>query len=493
MTDYRAERINKLEALRARGIDPYPSATVDKDPAADVVVTPVGTQAKVAGRVMALRNLGRLTFLRLRDESGEVQVLLSRDQLDGDAAGPAEAERDYTFWVRQLDLGDIIHVDGERIDTKTGEPSVAARRVTMLAKALRPLPDKHGGLRDDDELLRKRYLDILLHDDVREMIHRKARYWQSIRQFLTERHFVEVQTPALELTTGGADARPFVTHHNYLGRQVNLRISMGELWQKRLLVGGLERVFEIGRQFRNEGQSREHLNDYDQMEFYWAYSDHERGMDLVQDLFRHMAQETFGRLQFALERPDGVHEVDLAQPWQRYDYIETVERMTGIDVLRASDEALVRALDQHGVHPDGAGRNRVRMIDALWKYCRKSLSGPGFLVNEPVLLSPLAKRNPDNLELAQRFHVIIGGSELGNGYSELNDPLDQAERFAEQQRLRDAGDAEAQMADFEFIEALETGMPPAVGFGMSERPFAFLSNKSVRECQIFPLLKPRDE
>lgn len=490
---YRRERIAKMQALRACGIDPYPSSFVDKDPVADVLSQPVGSVACVAGRVTALRQMGNITFGRLHDESGDMQFLLSRRELErSDEPRTARRGQNYKFWVKQLDLGDIIRIDGERIDTKTGEPSIAGHQVTMLAKALRPLPDKHGGFSDSDERLRKRHLDILLHRDVQEMIYRKARFWHATRNFLVDRQFLEVQTPALELTTGGADARPFTTHHNYLQRDVNLRISMGELWQKRLLVGGLERVFEIGRQFRNEGQSREHLNDYDQMEFYWAYSDHEQGMSLVEELFQHVALETFGRLDFALNRLDQVHKVDLGQSWIRYDYVETVERLIGINVLNAPDGALHDKLNELAVCPEGAVRNRARAVDTLWKYCRKALSGPGFLINEPVLVSPLAKRSRNNPDLADRFHVIIGGSELGNGYSELNDPLDQADRFAAQQRLRDAGDAEAHMADLEFLEALEIGMPPAVGFGMSERVFAFLSNKSVRECQIFPLLKPRE-
>lgn len=478
----REQRIAKAEELVRHGISPYPTGSFDKEPIAEVIERPVGHPARIAGRIMLLRVMGNITFGQLRDESGDMQFVLSKRNIDQNPG--------YKFWSRQLDIGDIIGIRGERLDTRAGEPSVDARELTLLAKALRPLPDKHGGLRDEEARLRERHLDILLNRDVRDMIRRKARFWASVREFLTERDFLEVQTPVLETTTGGADARPFVTHHNDLDIDVCLRISMGELWQKRLLVGGLEKVFEIGRQFRNEGQSRDHLNDYDQMEFYWAYADHRMGMELVEELFRVMARETFGTSRFQLNRGGLVHDIDLDEVWERYDYRETVERLTGIDVLEASVDDMADRLRELRVIVVGT-LNRARVIDALWKYCRRSLTGPGFLVNHPAAVSPLAKRRNDNPLLVERFQVIVAGSELGNGYSELNDPRDQAARFAEQQLMRDAGDDEAQMPDPDFIEALEIGMPPACGFGMSERVFAFLMDKSVRECQIFPLVKPR--
>jgi len=483
---FREQRLRKIDELRARDIDPYPPGPVEKVAATVALALPNGTPVTVAGRVMLFRLMGNIAFLQLRDESGNIQIMLSRHTIEGE-----DRHGDYKFLVYCLDVGDIIAVDGERFETKTGEQSVNAQRVTFLAKSLLPLPDKHAGVADPDVLLRKRYLDILLNDDVRDMIYKKARFWRSIREYLEQQGFVEVQTPALELTTGGADARPFVTYHNYLGVDVRLRISMGELWQKRLLVAGLEKVFEIGRQFRNESQSREHLNDYDQMEFYWAYADYEAGMKMVEDLFRYMAVQTFGKLAFQLHRNGRRHDIDLEQQWTRYDYVDTVERLSGMNVLAASTENITAKLDQLGVAYESDGLNRARVVDALWKYCRRQLSGPGFLVDEPVDVSPLAKRHPRNPALVQRFHVIIAGSELGNGYGELNDPVDQAERFAEQERLRAGGDEEAQMTDNDFVEALQYGMPPACGFGMSERVFAFFMDKSVRECQIFPLLKPQ--
>lgn len=472
-----AERISKIKSLREAGIEPFPSGSFERENVSTVLQREVGLAARVAGRIMLFRVMGNIAFLGLQDEGQRVQVILNKRVL-GDH---------FKFWVDHLDVGDIIGVAGTRFDTERQERSVLAHTVTLLSKCLRPLPDKHKGLRDEEKLLRQRYLDILLNNDVRDMILRKDCFWNSTRTFLKERGFVEVQTPALETTAGGADARPFVAHHNALNMEVKLRISMGELWQKRLMVAGINKTFEIGRQFRNEGMDSEHLQDYDQMEFYWSFADYKDGMTLVKNMFRYVAQETFGTTRFKIREFD----VDLGSEWTEYDYASTVLERTGIDIFTASLEEMEARLLELKVTIDRNGFNKVRAIDSLWKYCRRQIGGPAFLVNEPIDISPLAKRSPTNPRLVERFHVLIGGSELGNGYSELNDPVDQAERFAHQQVLRELGDEEAQAPDAEFVEALEYGMPPTVGFGMSERVFAFFLNKSVRECQIFPLMKPK--
>ncbi|MEK9153000.1 MAG: amino acid--tRNA ligase-related protein, partial [Patescibacteria group bacterium] len=288
-------------------------------------------------------------------------------------------------------------------------------------------------------------------------------------------------------TTGGADARPFSAHHHALDIDVYLRISMGELWQKKLMVAGFEKTFEIGRQFRNEGMDAEHLQDYTQMEFYWAYANYEQGMKLVEELYKYVIKKSFGTLEFEIND----HKVDFGAKWKKYDYCSTIQKHTDINVLEASVDEIEKALQGLGIDYDKKGFNKTRAIDNLWKFCRKKISGPGFLINQPVVLSPLAKRQEKNKDLVQKFQVILAGSEMGNGYSELNDPIDQAERFAEQQKLREAGDEEAQMFDHSFVEALEHGMPPTCGFGVSERLFSFLMDKPARECQIFPLMKPK--
>lgn len=481
LDNIREDKLKKLKNFKGVGIDPFPSGPFEKEDAAKVVEKKVSEQVKVAGRVMLLRDMGNITFLHLQDESGKIQVVLNKKELE------ADEKADYKFWIKNVDLGDFLGVEGERFDTKKGEKSVLAKKLTLLSKSILPLPDKFKGLADEEDRLRKRYLDILFNPEVKEMIYKRDKFWNSVRGFLKGKGFTEVETPVLETTVGGADAAPFATHHNALDMDVYLRISTGELWQKRLMVAGLEKTFEIGRQFRNEGMDAEHLQDYTQMEFYQAYADYKKGMDLVRELYRHIAQETFGATKFKIKN----FEVDLADEWKEYDYIETVKEMTGVDVSKASLEEIEDKLKELGVEYDEKGFNITRAIDNLWKYCRKQIGGPGFLVNEPLAVSPLAKKKKDNPQLVQRFHVLIAGSELGNGYSELNDPLDQAERFKEQQKLRDAGDEEAQMNDEDFVQALEYGMPPTCGFGMSERVFAFFMDKSMRECQIFPLMKPK--
>ena len=477
LEDIRQDKLTKLNNFKARGIDPFPAGPYEKEDIKDVLKKELDESANIAGRIMLSRDMGKIAFLTLQDESGRMQVVLNQ----------AELGEDYKFWVKNLDIGDFIGVTGIRFDTKKGERSLLAKSLTLLTKSILPLPDKFHGIEDEDEKLRRRYLDILFNSEVRDLIYKRDKFWNRSRSFLKNRGFVEVETPVLETATGGADAKPFETHHNALDLDVYLRISMGELWQKRLMIAGLEKTFEIGRQFRNEGMDAEHLQDYTQMEFYWAYANYESGMKLVEELFKYAAQETFGTLKFQIRG----FEVDLGQPWQRYDYMQTVKDMTGVDVRTASMGEIEAKLVALGVIYDKEGFNITRAIDNLWKHCRKQLSGPGFLINEPLAVSPLAKKKKDNPELVERFHVIIAGSELGNGYSELNDPIDQAERFAQQQKLREAGDEEAQMFDHEFVEALEYGMPPTCGFGLSERVFSFFMNKPGRECQIFPLMKPK--
>ncbi len=426
----------------------------------------------------SIRSHGNLTFANLEDASANIQIALSKKEL---------GDESYKRFIKLIDNGDFIQVNGSCFLTHKGENSIMVKEWSLLTKALRPIPDSWYGLKDEDELFRKRYLDILLNKETREMVLRRAKFWQATRTFLLERGFIEVETPVLETMAGGADAKPFATHHNALDIDVYLRISMGELWQKKLMVAGLEKTFEIGRQFRNEGMDAEHLQDYTQMEFYWAYADYKMGMALTEEMYKYIAQETFGTLKFKIKN----FEVDLNKKWEIYDYRETVKKMTGIDVLTASEKEIVSKLEELKVNYDKKGFNITRAIDNLWKYCRKQIAGPGFLVGTPIAVSPLAKRDENNEALAQRFQIILAGSEIGNGYSELNNPIDQNSRFEDQQKLKEAGDEEAQEHDYDFVEALEYGMPPTCGFGFSERLFSFLMDKTVRECQIFPLMRPK--
>lgn len=481
LEDLIQERIKKREALLAAGKDPYP-AKVRRDNDIRTLLRKfwlwslLGREISAAGRIMGKRAQGGVMFIDLKDESGKMQVVANKKQL-----------ADFSLLKETLDIGDFISVTGKLFKTKKGEQSISASELAIATKTLHPLPATWYGFKDEEERLRKRYLDILFNPEVKDMIEKKSKFWNATRSFLMKKGFLEVETPVLEITPGGADARPFMTHHNALDIDVSLRISMGELWQKKLMVAGFEKTFEIGRQFRNEGMDAEHLQDYTQMEFYWAYADYEMGMELVEELFKHVAMEAFGTYQFKI----GDFQIDLNKQWERYDYRETVKKYTGIDILNTNLDEITAKLNELKVHYDKKGFNITRAIDNLWKYCRRQISGPGFLTGVPVEVSPLAKKDTSNPKLTQRFQVILAGSELGNGYSELNDPIDQEERFNEQMKLREAGDDEAQMKDEDFVEALQYGMPPTCGFGMSERVFSFLMNKTARECQIFPLMRPR--
>lgn len=485
--ELRKTRIEKLKKLESAGILAYPAKTKRTHSVEEVLknwkklsggVLFRKKSIVIAGRIMAKRGQGGLTFLDIYDGSGKLQAIIKTDKL---------GEKGYQFFLDVFDIGDFVEIKGTLFTTKRGERSIEAEDYKMLSKALLPLPEKWHGLQDIEEKLRKRYLDIIFSPEIKDMIEKRAIFWNSMREFLVKKGFLEVETPVLETTAGGADARPFVTHHNALDMDVYLRISMGELWQKRLMVAGFEKTFEIGRQFRNEGMDAEHLQDYTQMEFYWAYADAEQGMELVEEMYKHIIQKTFGTLKFKIRDFD----VDFSQKWEKYDYVSTISKYTKVNVLEASLQEMEKALKELKIDYDKKGFNRTRAMDNLWKFCRKKIAGPGFLINTPIEVSPLAKRNEKNDKIAQRFQIIIAGSENGNGYSELNNPIDQEERFKEQQKLREAGDLEAQMHDKDFVEALEHGMPPTCGFGVSERLFAFLMDKPMRECQIFPLMRPK--
>lgn len=481
----RNDRLKKLSQLREAGLNPYP-AKAQRDFYISEVIKNFDSFEKeekvfnVAGRLKSIRSHGNLSFANIEDYSGNIQLAFSKKELGDDS---------YKKFVKLIDSGDFIEVNGLCFKTHMGESSIMVKEWKILTKALRPIPDTWFGLKDEEEKLRKRYLDIILNNDVRDMIIKRAKFWQSTRNFLLERGFIEVETPILETMAGGADAKPFQTHHDALDIDVFLRISTGELWQKKLMVAGFDKTFEIGRQFRNEGMDAEHLQDYSQMEFYWGYANFEMGMKLTEEMYKYIAQETFSTLKFKIKN----FEVDLGKKWEIYDYRATVLKMTGVDVLNASEAEIVSKLNELKVEFDKKGFNITRAIDNLWKYCRKQIAGPGFLVGTPISVSPLAKRDDNNSAVAQRFQIIIAGSEMGNGYSELNDPVDQEERFNEQQKLKEAGDEEAQAHDHDFVEALEYGMPPTCGFGFSERLFSFLINKPARECQIFPLMRPKKE
>ncbi len=480
LEDIRNERLAKIDRLKEAGMETYPARTL-RTHAIDDFLENHGTletnneQVVLAGRVLAMREHGGSLFIDLFD-GVKGQCFVQREKL-GEAA--------YDLFAGTVDAGDVVEVSGTAFTTKRGMPSLDATEWRMLAKSLRPLPDEWFGIKDEDERFRKRYLDILLTHDLAERVKRRSKFWNVIRSYLLERDFIEVETPVLETTTGGAEARPFVTHHNALDMDVYLRISAGELWQKRLLVAGLPKVFEIGRIFRNEGMSAEHAQDYTQLEFYEAFKDYEAGMSMITDLYRTIADQVYGTRTFSIKGFD----IDLDAEWQTYDFCGLMREAYGLDPLD-EDADWAAALKKKDI-PFEKGADTGRLVDTAWKQIRKTLAGPGFLINVPVYMEPLAKKNSKDPRVVERFQVMIAGSEIGKGFSELNDPVDQAERFRRQGELRAAGDEEAQMPDADFVEALEYGMPPAFGFGVSERLFSFLEGVSIREGQIFPLMRPR--
>lgn len=484
--EIREERVKKIKLLDEQGIEAFP-ARVDYDSSLSEIssdfnaLLQTGKVIKSAGRVMAMRIHGGSVFFDLFDGSSSdiLQAYVKKDGVGDDS---------FALFQKTVDIGDFIAVFGKAFLTKKNEKTILVSGWKMAAKSLSPLPEKWHGLQDAEERYRKRYLDILLNKEVRETVYRRSVFWNAFRSWLLDRGFVEVETPVLENTTGGADARPFITHHNALDIDVYLRISAGELWQKELMAAGIPKTFEIGRIFRNEGISSEHLQDYTQLEFYESYKDYLGGMEMVKDLYRAVAEKTFGTLKFCING----FEVDLATEWKIYDYVSMLAEKYGLNVLDAGVEEIKEAVKKHNIKHDDSEINRERGTDLLWKAVRKTIGGPGFLIRVPVFMEPLAKKSSEDPRRVERFQIILAGSEIGKGFSELNDPIDQAERFAHQDELRASGDDEAQMNNREFVEAMEYGMPPTFGFGVSERLFSFLSGKTVRETQIFPLLRPKE-
>jgi lysyl-tRNA synthetase class 2 len=478
--ELRSTRLAKLEILKKYGMNPYPSKVPRTFCLADAKANfseyeKERKEVSLAGRIMAIRGQGAIQFIVLYDGKARFQAVFKKDEIE---------EKLFNLFNDAIDIGDFISVTGTFFNTQRGEQSLLVKSWTIATKSILPLPEKWHGIKDDDERYRKRYLDILMNEELRDLFIKKAKFWDVTRNFLKDNGFLEVETPTLEVTTGGAEATPFKTHHNDYDLDVYLRISVGELWQKRLMSAGFPKTFEIGRVYRNEGSSPEHAQEFTNMEFYWSFADYNDGMELVREMYIKIAKEVFGTTKFTTRG----HTFDLADEWIRIDYTEEIKKQTGIDILTATEKDMMNKLQDLKVNYEG--QNKERLTDSLWKYCRKNISGPAFLINHPVLVAPLAK-SVENKGIVQMFQPIIAGSELGRGFSELNDPIDQKQRFDNQQKLIDSGDTEAMMADHEFVEMLEHGMPPACGFGFGERLFAFLADKPLRELQMFPLMRPK--
>jgi lysyl-tRNA synthetase class 2 len=484
LKELRDERLRKLEELKQLGINPYPAESTRTHGLAQVTSdfgALEGKEVSVVGRVQNIRKFGRIAFVVIRDESGELQLFLG-----GDKVAPLDATKGWLGMdqLPLLDPGDFVEASGPVVKTQTGEISVEVHSLRLLGKSLRPLPTKQDGFTNKEERFRRRYVDMNVNDHVRQRFVRRSKFWQATRDFLNKHGFTEVNVPVLEHTTGGADANPFVTHMDALDQDFYLRISH-ELPLKRLLGAGFEKVYDIGPRFRNENYSDEHLPEHVAMEWYWAYADWQQGKEFMTEMYKYVLQETFGTLQFKL----GNFEIDLSKDWEEWDYVETIKNRYKIDPLHCTLEDVKKALADNHLEVEQA-ENLARGVDKLWKNIRKDVAGPIWLVNTPLFISPLSKANPDRPETVQRFQPVMAGSELGNGFSELNDPLEQLQRFVEQQQMRDAGDDEAMMLDIDFVEMLEYGMPPACGWGYSERVFWVFEGVTAREGVPFPQLRP---
>ena len=479
-----ALRTAKLERLRARGIDPYPARFRPSHTAQQAVDLLEGGNESadpvtIAGRITAMRQMGKATFVDLRDGSGRIQTYLKEDVL-----GPETYET-----LRDLDLGDFLGVRGPLFRTKTGEPTLRVEELTVLAKALRAPPEKWHGLQDVEVRYRQRYLDLMASPQVRDAFLSRSRIISGIRRFLDGRGFLEVETPVLQPAAGGAAARPFATHHNALDRQLFLRIAL-ELYLKRLVIGGYDRVYEIGRIFRNEGVSAKWNPEFTMLESYQAYADYTDVMDMVEEMISTLAQELLGGATVDY----GDTKIDFAPGWPRITLRDAIKQHSGIDFEEHPDvESMREAAASCGVGVDETW-GRGKLIDELLSAkVEPNLVQPTFLLDYPVELSPLAKRKPDNPRLVERFELFIAGREVGNAYSELNDPQEQRERMLTQARLRAAGDEEVELADEEFLVALEYGMPPCggLGIGIDRLVMALTGQSSIREVILFPHLRER--
>jgi lysyl-tRNA synthetase class 2 len=481
LRELRDERIKKLNEIRGAGVDPYPAASHRTNKIGEIVNNFKKFESKkvvLDGRIMGIRKFGKIAFIVLRDYSGEVQLFLKDGEIDGSDGEGYDLKN-----LNLLDLGDFVEATGEVIKTQTGEISVMVRRLKILAKSLRPMPTKQDGFTNKEERLRRRYVDINVNQDVRDRFVRRSRFWQTTRDFLNKNEFIEINTPVLEHTTGGADANPFTTHMDALDQDFYLRISH-ELPLKRLIGAGYERVYDIGPRFRNENYSDEHLPEHVAMEWYAAYWGQNDGMKFMEDLYKHVLKETFGTLKFKL----GKFNIDMSKEWEVIGYVKIIYKKYGINVLDASMDEIKKVLKDNKLEVEDI-ENRARAVDKLWKNIRKDIAGPAWLVDIPKFISPLAKSYTENPDIVQRFQAVIAGSELCNGFSELNDPIEQLERFMQQQKMRDAGDDEAMMLDIDFVEMLEYGMPPACGLGFSERVFWTFEGVTAREGVPFPHLR----
>ncbi len=484
LNSLRQVRRDKLAELQAQGRDPFTITKFDADHHSTDIKAAFdeleGKSVRFAGRMMSKRVMGKASFCNLLDLKGNIQCYVARDSI---------GEEEYKGF-KKLDIGDIIGVEGEVFKTKTGEISIHAASVTLLSKSLQILPEKFHGLTNTDMRYRQRYVDLIMNPESRETFVKRSKIISTIRQFLDAQGFMEVETPMLVSNAGGAAARPFETHHNALDEDFKLRISL-ELYLKRLIVGGLERVYEIGRVFRNEGCDTRHNPEFTLMELYQAYTDYHGMMDLTENMFRHVAKTVLGTTKIVY---NGV-EMDLGKPFERITMVDAVRKYAGVDwnEIHTLEEARAIADEKHVHYEDRHAKGDILNL-FFEDYVEEHLIQPTFVMDHPIEISPLTKKKPENPEYVERFEFFMNGWEMANAYSELNDPIDQRERFAAQEAMFAAGDEEANHTDEDFLNALEIGMPPTggIGYGIDRMCMLFTDSQAIRDVLLFPTMKSLD-
>ncbi len=484
--EVRRRRIEEVEELRKMGIEPYPyrfektHTTMDVrrkyEETLNVGEAREDEKLSVAGRVISIRHHGKSSFFHIKDSTGRVQIYINRQ---------AVGDEKFKVFKKYVNIGDVVGIKGFPFKSKTGELTVFVEDFKILSKALRTLPEKWHGLKDKEIIYRQRYVEMIINDSALERFKKRFEVIKLIRDFLDNKGFIEVETPILHYVTGGAAAKPFITHLNVYDIDMYLRIAP-ELYLKRLIVGGFEKIYEIGKNFRNEGVSYKHNPEFTTLELYQAYADYTDIMNLTEELVTFIIEKMCGNLKIEYQ---GV-EIDFSRPWKRIDMRDFIKERLGVDIVEDPDDVLLKKLKEKGVEP--AMKTRGHLIEKLWDLVEDEIVNPTFLLNHPVEISPLAKRHRDDPRVTERFELIIFGREIANAFSELNDPVDQMKRFEEQAKLREAGDEEAHMMDRDFVRALEYGMPPVGGLGLGiDRFVMFVTDSpSIRDVIPFPLVRP---
>ena len=487
-TEQELVRREKLEKLRSLGLDPF-GDRFDRDSLANDIkekykditheeLDSMDEHAKVAGRIMFIRKMGKASFFSIQDKSGKIQIYISINDI---------GEEDYTLF-KTADIGDIVGVEGKIMKTMTGEVTIKCLKYTHLVKALKPLPEKFHGLQDKEERYRRRYVDLIMNEESKRTAFLRPKIIRCIQNFMDNRGFTEVETPILNTLLTGASARPFITHHNTQDLDMYLRIAL-ELPLKRLLVGGMEAVYEIGRTFRNEGMDAMHNPEFTLMEAYLAYSNLDGMMEMTESMFKTIAKEIFNKDTFIWNG----NEINIGGEWKKISMTDAIKEKTGIDFRNITLEEALKLATEHGIELAEHEKALGHIINLFFeKYVEETLIQPTFLYGHPVEISPLTKRNPIDPRFVDRFELFIGGKEFANAYTELNDPIDQLKRFEDQLKEKELGNDEANDIDMDFVEALEYGMPPAggIGYGIDRLVMFFTENESIRDVILFPLMKP---